>query len=795
MADLHDHDLPSEMMGVGVNGTVTFESHEKRLSEFDGRNDRSHIKISLFGSEAINIPTAFARHPSHVRQELIEAIRHVELDESDINLLMLETIMKSALKKPSSVTAEQLMRNMETFQHDDSESLGSLFYKCGRNYGMIVFVLATAADSGLLARLEQLSKPDQILLIQRLTEEPPRDFSQFLSDFDIADAQCGDDPPKDQHCSSRNVLSPQMDIDSSSSCKSPPKLATTLDRYNHFQLPEWADFRLVMLERESQTPEVRCHLIPASSQDHTNYEALSYTWGEGLGDARPISVSGKSFSVTKNLHSALQRLRKGGSGKYRCLWIDSMCIDQSNGKERSHQVAMMGQIYQNSQRVLVWIGEHSGNSEKAIDFITEVFQSSRSYKSKKFSSYMYEGDERYEASEWHAVDSLFRRDYWERTWIIQEIQLAKSVLVHCGGRVFDWTAGSAFYDFLQVDRDRHLETDPGSVAIKQRVMQTPAIQLLETALIFQKRGMNLKQLLYRHENSLCRESRDKIYGMLALASDCKERKFEPDYEKDLSAVYRDALGLEMTTFFSGQAASPDMVHYSHFLQKILKLSLSNPASLPVSMARDPICILGYSCGKLREGNAKHESTYGIWSSMYKMLDSELLVYKGPDPPQNNAFGYILDPTTSTIGYTWLEPPDAPKKFSLTIEQQEAVQSTTDAVPASEVPIIKTFVLPGGQDVLVPDVAQEGDEICMFSKHDMAVVLREAESGDWRVICNAFVLTQEDKRRRRPRKELRSFQYCVPDYDIFPPPTSDPRNSFHIRMSTRTLQWMTRIYKY
>lgn len=584
-------------------------------------------------------------------------------------------------------------------------------------------------------------------------------------------------------CSSQNTLPSQSNA------------VPVLDNYNYFQLPEWANFRLVMLERESQTPEIRCHLIPASSQDHTKYEALSYTWGDSLGDPQIILINGKRFSVTKNLHSALQRLRNGGSGKYRCLWIDSLCIDQSNGKERSHQVAIMGQIYQNSQRVLVWLGEHNSNSEKAIEFITNVFQSSRFHKSRQFSSYIYEGDGKYEASEWHAVDYLFRRDYWVRTWIIQEIQLAKNVLVHCGDRTFDWTAGNAFFDFLQADRDRHLETDPESVAIKQRVMQTPAIQLLESALIFQKRGMTLKQLLYRHENSLCRESRDKIYGLLALASDCKKRKFEPDYEKDLSGVYRDVLGLEMLTFFSGQAISPDMVHYSHFIQRILNLSMTSPDSLPIHIARDPICILGYSCGKLGGSDAKHERTYGSISHIYNMLDSELLVYKGPEAPQNSGFGYILDPTNTTIGYTWLEPPESPKKSPSTLEQQEPTCSSTTDVQPSEVPGLRTFALPGGQTVVVPSVADEGDEICMFPKHDLAIVLREDKSGTWEIVCNAFVLTTEEKRNRRPRKELRAFQYCVPDYDIFPPPTSDPRNSFYIRMSTRTLQWMTRMRRH
>jgi hypothetical protein len=106
--------------------------------------------------------------------------------------------------------------------------------------------------------------------------------------------------------------------------------------------------------------------------------------------------------------------------------------------------------------------------------------------------------------------------------------------------------------------------------------------------------------------------------------------------------------------------------------------------------------------------------------------------------------------------------------------------------------MKTFVLPKGQTVLVPEVAQAGDEICMFSKHDLAIILREDEPGKWEVMGNALVLTTEEKRSRRPREELRSFQYCLPDYDIFPPPTSDPQNSFYIRMSTMTLQWMTRI---
>ena len=102
-----------------------------------------------------------------------------------------------------------------------------------------------------------------------------------------------------------------------------------------------------------------------------------------------------------------------------------------------------------------------------------------------------------------------------------------------------------FYDFLH--SDRYLETDPGNITLKQSVMQSPAIQLLESTLVFQKRDMTLKQLLYRHEQSKCRESRDKIYGLLALASDCRNSEIQPEYKKEISEVYRDALTREIST--------------------------------------------------------------------------------------------------------------------------------------------------------------------------------------------------------------------------------------------------------
>jgi hypothetical protein len=181
MAAPSDSDTPPQILERAKERMPPSESLVQSPSEVAGRIDRSSVKISVNWGQELNIPTAFAKNPKRLRQELLEAIRHVELEESDINLLLMERIFKSALERPSSVTGEHMMDALEFFRRDDPNSIGSLFYGYGRTYGIIIFVLATSADSGLLARLEQLPHQDRILLVSRLTEEPPRDISKFLT--------------------------------------------------------------------------------------------------------------------------------------------------------------------------------------------------------------------------------------------------------------------------------------------------------------------------------------------------------------------------------------------------------------------------------------------------------------------------------------------------------------------------------------------------------------------------------------------------------------------------------------
>jgi hypothetical protein len=99
--------------------------------------------------------------------------------------------------------------------------------------------------------------------------------------------------------------------------------------------------------------EIRCKLQHSNLDKIPSYKALSYVWGDP-GETLPILVDGKRYHVTANCHAALLRRRQRGVG---CLWIDAICINQSDDEEKSLQVARMRDIYHAAEEVIVWLGK------------------------------------------------------------------------------------------------------------------------------------------------------------------------------------------------------------------------------------------------------------------------------------------------------------------------------------------------------------------------------------------------------------------------------------------------------
>lgn len=88
------------------------------------------------------------------------------------------------------------------------------------------------------------------------------------------------------------------------------------------------------------------------------YEALSYTWGEPL-PTKTILCNGLPFELRENAYNFLDQLCRPHS--VRVVWMDCICIDQNNIREREQQVGIMHTIYQLPAAVIVWLGP--GNTQ------------------------------------------------------------------------------------------------------------------------------------------------------------------------------------------------------------------------------------------------------------------------------------------------------------------------------------------------------------------------------------------------------------------------------------------------
>jgi hypothetical protein len=122
-------------------------------------------------------------------------------------------------------------------------------------------------------------------------------------------------------------------------------------------------------------------------------------------------MNGTVATVTSNLRSFLVH---GRLDKVRTIWVDALCIDQKNTIERGSQVQMMGQIYRNASRVLVWLGEAEGGSDQAMDLINRMPHSlgdlDRALNEQRTIPTITD-------VVWRHVAELLGREYFRRLWV------------------------------------------------------------------------------------------------------------------------------------------------------------------------------------------------------------------------------------------------------------------------------------------------------------------------------------------------------------------------------------------
>jgi hypothetical protein len=212
---------------------------------------------------------------------------------------------------------------------------------------------------------------------------------------------------------------------------------TTTQSYYGPPLPTKEHVRILKLQPGSDDAPIRCQLLATTLASAPDYEAVSYTWGSSVDpQAVYIDVEGvgkpREHLVTSNCVSALRRFRY--NNRPRLLWIDTLCIDQSNIPERNHQVTLMSTIYSQATQVLIYLGEASVDSDLALEFVEDIGRPApRSFLLGTKPTRLIQ-----------ALINLFRRPWFARVWVIQEAHLSRNATVHCGQTTLKWSSFQLF---------------------------------------------------------------------------------------------------------------------------------------------------------------------------------------------------------------------------------------------------------------------------------------------------------------------------------------------------------------
>ncbi|KAF2765402.1 HET-domain-containing protein [Teratosphaeria nubilosa] len=282
------------------------------------------------------------------------------------------------------------------------------------------------------------------------------------------------------------------------------------------------------------------HHISLLHAEHTPYEAVSYCWSTIPGTAG-IELDGKVFVTTASSEAALRRLRLVSSS--RTVWIDAICIDQSNVDERSQQVSLMGEVYSQTTRTLVWLRPSSVDPGVLLASPYAVYEEMRKETDdfdalddwEKMRAVLHRNSMRALTIDLAPLVDLYASPWFRRVWVLQEVALPPTSSCYYGEcniplqivlRVGCWICWIYSSSLTAAAKESFSAVSDLGEYIEDR-----EVDLYSLILLSMHRGKTY--------------SRDTVFGVIGLVHQPTDSRsaalLRPDYTTPLTGVLRNAV--------------------------------------------------------------------------------------------------------------------------------------------------------------------------------------------------------------------------------------------------------------
>ena len=311
-----------------------------------------------------------------------------------------------------------------------------------------------------------------------------------------------------------------------------------------------------------ESPQLRCEAYQACLDDLTTtgrplFAAASYVCGDQTPTQR-VLCGQEIVQIPQNAYDVLFHLRS--KDRPRLVWIDNLCINQDDAREKSHQVGMLHSIYAQAH-VVSWLGTGRGIDLHGLSFylsllarlfidemrVSELGSPRADFRHNaklRLETYLKnQGNTLCHPYSLQALVSVFTADYFKRVWIAQEIILGKTNVCQLGDQLYPLAVVTAAAEVLSCFDSRQLPPlNPEGVKIDMIGMEDVLFSYLQPALkslwvhILPELQHDVEVVTSLNEG-MCSDARDYIYGVASLFQE--SNGYEIDYTLSEAEVFSD----------------------------------------------------------------------------------------------------------------------------------------------------------------------------------------------------------------------------------------------------------------
>lgn len=133
-------------------------------------------------------------------------------------------------------------------------------------------------------------------------------------------------------------------------------------------------------------------------------------------------------------------IQREEDGPEELIWIDAICINQSDVEEKGTQVSMMDLIYSRASFVVAWLGPEDSHTEAGLRALGTLSRHADKFRQSQIEPFAGTDEIHYKDAtiplitkgEWDGLASIYQRQWFRRAWIVQEAVLPDTLIAYCG---------------------------------------------------------------------------------------------------------------------------------------------------------------------------------------------------------------------------------------------------------------------------------------------------------------------------------------------------------------------------